>query len=114
MHSRRIAFVVTSVVSLVLLIAPVYRTGATLIELNGLNVIGILAVPVLICLGPLANRRLRSAGAAAMFGFVLLSGFSIGLFYLPSAFLLLWPDRLRDRGRHQRLAGERSQPRHRA
>ncbi len=92
-HGRLISFVVTVVVSLLLLIAPVYSNGQTLVEVNGPRVFGVLAIPVVIALGPLAFRWLTIPAAVAMLAFSLIAGFSIGLFYLPIAVLLVWPER---------------------
>jgi hypothetical protein len=41
----------------------------------------------------LAFDRLKPTAAIAMSAFVMIAGFSIGLFYLPSAVLLIWPER---------------------
>lgn len=92
-HGKLISFGVTVAVSLLFLIAPVYSSGHTLVEINGPRVFGILAVPVLIALGPVACRWLTIPAALAMLAFSLIAGFSIGLFYLPIAVLLVWPER---------------------
>jgi len=52
-----------------------------------------LAIPVVIALTSLAFDRLKITAAIAMSAFVVIAGFSIGLFYLPSAVLLIWPER---------------------
>ena len=67
---------------------------ATLITENGLWVIVLLCVPiVLAALGLLAVARRRRVLAwvlgGVLLGFVVLSGFSIGPFYLPAAIALL-------------------------
>ncbi len=90
---RLLSFAITVVVSVLLVIAPVYSSGRTLVEINGPRVFGVLGIPVVIALGPLAFRQLRFPAAVAMGAFALLAGFSIGLFYLPSAVLLAWPER---------------------
>jgi hypothetical protein len=92
-YGRRISFLVTAVVSILLLFLPVYNNGQTLFNVNGNRVFGVLAIPVLIALGALAFDRLKIPNAIAMSAFVILAGFSVGLFYLPSAVLLIWPER---------------------
>lgn len=76
-----------------LLVAPVYSGGHTLFQVNGPRIFGVLAIPVAIALAPLALRWLRIPAAIALFAFVLIGGFTIGFFYLPSAILLAWPER---------------------
>jgi hypothetical protein len=92
-YGRLIGFLVTAIVSILLLILPVYSNGQTLSSVNGNIVIGVLAIPGLIALTSLAFDRLRITAAIAMSAFVMIAGFSIGLFYLPSAILLIWPER---------------------
>lgn len=92
-HGRGISLLVTVVVSILLLIAPLYSSGKTLVEVNGPRAFGVLAIPVVIALGPMAFRWLKIPAAIAMLAFALVAGFSIGLFYLPIAALLLWPER---------------------
>lgn len=92
-YHRLIAFGVAVIVSLLFLIVPVYSNGRTLLEVNGPRVFGALATPVAIALCPLVSRRLTIPAAVAMLAFSLSAGFSIGLFYLPSTVLLVWPER---------------------
>lgn len=94
-HGRLIGFLVTTVVSILLLIVPVYNNGQTLHKVNGNWVFGVLAIPVVIALTSLVFDRLKITGVIAMLAFVMIAGFSIGLFYLPSAVLLIWPERRR-------------------
>ncbi len=82
-----------AVVSLLLLVMPVYSNGRTLLRVNGPRVFGILAIPIVIAIVPLIFPKLRVAAAVVMFVFVLIGGFSIGLFYVPSVVLLAWPER---------------------
>jgi hypothetical protein len=82
-----------TVVSFLLLVMPVYSNGRTLLRVNGPRVFGILAIPMVIAIIPLIFPRLRTTAAVVMFIFVLIAGFSIGLFYAPSAVLLAWPER---------------------
>jgi uncharacterized membrane protein YjjP (DUF1212 family) len=92
-YGRLIGFLVTAVVSTLLLILPVYNNGKTLLNVNGNIVLGVLAIPVVIALSSLVFDRLKITAAIAMSAFVMIAGFSIGLFYLPSAVLLIWPER---------------------
>lgn len=92
-HGRLISFAVTAAMSQVLLTAPVYSDGRTLVEVNGPMVFGILAIPVMIALGPLGFRQLTIPAAVEMLVFSLVAGLSIGLFYVPIAVLFLWPVR---------------------
>jgi hypothetical protein len=69
-------------------------SGASLIAENGAWVIGVLCVPVALAAFGLycavARRRvLLWAAGLVLLGFVLLSGFTIGLFYVPAAVLVL-------------------------
>ncbi len=84
---------VTTAVSLLLLIVPVYSSGRTLVKVNGPRVFGILAIPIVIALVPLVFPRLKISAAIVMLVFTLIAGFSIGFFYLPAAMLLAWPER---------------------
>jgi len=86
-----LSFVLAVACSIVLCIAPFYSSGHTLIQVNGLNVLIPLAVPVLATLAPmLLPRFVVRVGFAAILGlFAVLAGFSIGMFYLPSAVLLI-------------------------
>jgi hypothetical protein len=88
-----ISLVVTAIISLLLLIIPVYNNGQTLLKVNGPRVFGVLAIPVVIAIVPLIFPKLRVTAAVVMFVFVLIGGFSIGLFYGPSVVLLAWPER---------------------
>ena len=92
-HGRLISLVITAVVSLLLLIAPVYSSGQTLVKVNGPRVFGILAIPIVIALAPVVFPRLKISATFAMLVFALIAGFSIGFFYLPAAMLLAWPER---------------------
>lgn len=67
---------------------------ASLIAENGAWVVGLLVVPVILSgfglLGVVKRYRLLAWGAAlVLLAFSILSGFSIGLFYAPSAVALL-------------------------
>lgn len=92
-HGRLISLAITAAVSLLLLTAPVYSNGQTLIKVNGPRVFGILAIPIVIALGPLVFPRLKFPAAIAMLVFAVIGGFSIGFFYLPAVIVLAWPER---------------------
>jgi hypothetical protein len=57
-HGRLIGFLVTAVVSLLLLILPVYNNGRTLFNVNGSRAFAALSIPVMITPAPLAFDRL--------------------------------------------------------
>jgi hypothetical protein len=91
-RARFLGFAAAVLVSGALLVAPVYSSGQTLAQVNGPSALVIIAIPVAIALSALVVRRLKTPAAVAMCLFVILSGFSIGLFYLPSAVLLALPE----------------------
>jgi hypothetical protein len=89
-------------VSSLLLVVPIYsgqaesdtatgvitvHTRATLLGVNGPQALIPLLIPVLIALMPLifSNRWVPIVATVALGLFVFIAGFSIGLFYLPSA-----------------------------
>ena len=83
---------------------------ATLIGENGSWVVFLLCVPVLLAaLGSFAtireSRVLAWVLGAALCGFVLLTGFSIGLLYAPAAFALLLAAILTDSAKTRSSAG---------
>jgi hypothetical protein len=78
---------------MLLLVLPVYNNGRTLFNVNGNRVFGAIAIPVVIALTSLAFDRVKIIAAIAMSAFLVIAGFSIGLFYLRSAVLLIWPGR---------------------
>jgi hypothetical protein len=88
-----LSLLTTAIISLLLLMMPVYSGGRTLLEVNGPRIWGILAIPMVIAMAPLIFPRLKISAAVAMFAFALVAGFSIGFFYLPAAILLAWPKR---------------------
>ena len=69
------------------------RGHATALEVNGPHIIFVLSIPILFALLPLAFQRQRRAallGAAVLtLCFCSLGALSVGVFYLPSALLLL-------------------------
>lgn len=102
------SFGMAAAVSCLLLIVPTYTTSSTTIAehpvnrslveqghttmllVNGPSVLLALAIPVLIALTPLVfpTRAMHLTAAIAIAVFCLLGGFSIGLFYIPSAVLI--------------------------
>ena len=74
--------------------APERQFCESLVEANGVSVLGLLALPVLLAGVGLAavGRRRRSilvAVMAAMVAFCVLAAASVGLFYLPAAVALV-------------------------
>ena len=77
--------------------AVVAKTSASLIEENGMDVLGLLAVPVVIAAVGFATSFWRvSAGKVALWTsavllvlFALVTGFTVGMFYLPAGFTLV-------------------------
>ena len=93
-----VSFALAMVAAIYLLVGPLYSvfgqgraTRATLLEVNGSWVVIPVMLPVLIALLPLVFRKqvIRICAAIVMGLFVFISGFSIGLFYLPAGILLL-------------------------
>ena len=70
---------------------PAVDLNKTLLEVNGWWAVIPLLIPVLIAIGPLIVRKqvMRVIAAVVMGAFVLVSGFSIGLFYLPACVLMV-------------------------
>ena len=92
------AFSLALTAAIFLLVGPVYLgvgsggvTYRTLIQMNGRGVIAPVMFPVLVALVPLVFRRqaARIIAAIVMGGFVLITGFSIGVVYLPAGILML-------------------------
>ena len=93
-----LAFALAIAAFIFLLVCPVYRgvgsggvTYATLIEVNGRWVIGLMMFPVLVALVSLVVRKqvVRIIAAIVMGLFVLIGAMSIGLLYLPAGILML-------------------------
>lgn len=100
-----VSFFMTLGVSCLLLVVPTYMrqtetnsvsgavsvTHATLLQVNGPRVLIVLVIPVLITLIPMLarNRGVRIAAAVVLASLALITVFSIGLFYLPSAGTLI-------------------------
>ena len=80
--------------SALLLILPVYSGSggnATLLQVNGSRVFIPLAIPVVVSLLPILSRRRGVCVGAAIVlcAFCVVGGFSIGLFYVPSAVAMI-------------------------
>jgi hypothetical protein len=93
-----VAFGLAVAAAIFLMVWPVYEgvgsggvTHATVIRINGWWASVPVMFPVLVALVPLVVRRqaVRIVAAVVMGAFVLISGFTIGLFYLPAGILLL-------------------------
>ena len=69
---------------------PVQRT--TLAETNGPGTYLLLAIPVIVAGMPLVfrSRAVRMLSAVLLLGWVAIGVASIGLFYIPSAFVMAW------------------------
>jgi hypothetical protein len=87
-----VAFAWTVAVFVVLLVLPMYSNGSTLFAVNGAGAFVAVGIPVVISAAPLfVSRKARILAGAAMLAFVVIAGMTIGLFYTPSAVILLWP-----------------------
>jgi len=106
-NGRLICFGVTLAVSAVLLVLPSYRgetvstsvnrdvtaregLHARMVDVDGPRAILVLGFPLLVAFLPVAFRRLTRAAAVVMTLFVLIGSMTVGLFYIPSALLLVW------------------------
>ena len=89
------AFAWTVAVLVGLLIFPVYSNGETLIGVNGFRALAALGIPMSIGFLPVLCPKARIAAGVAMAIFVIIAGGSVGLFYTPSALMLLWPHHAR-------------------
>ena len=77
--------------------AVVAKTSASLIEENGMDVLGLLAVPVVLSamgfLASFSRARVGTIGlwtsAVLLVLFALVTGFTVGMFYLPAGFTLV-------------------------
>ena len=93
-----ISFGLAVAAAVFLLVWPVYSgfngeraTHATLLQINGWWAVVPVMFPVVVALVPVVFRRqvARIVAAIVMCAFVLISGFSIGMFYLPAGVLML-------------------------
>jgi hypothetical protein len=81
-----------------LFVVPVYsvftgdqHTHLTLFEVTGVRTLIPVIFPVAVAFVPLVLRKqvVRISAAVIMCGFTFISGFSIGLYYLPAAIMML-------------------------
>jgi formate-dependent nitrite reductase membrane component NrfD len=93
-----ISFAIAAAAAVFLLVYPVYSgfdgerpTHSTLLRVNGAWVIVPVMFPVVVAMMPLLIRKqaARIVATVVMGAFVLISGFSIGMFYLPASVLML-------------------------
>ena len=96
-----ISFGLALVVSCLYLVVPVYsgwssesplvQQNSTLLQVNGPRALIALAIPVLIALIPVLLPKwwVRLVAGLVLAAFVIVAGFSIGLFYAPSAFVMV-------------------------
>jgi len=109
-----ISFSLAMAVAIFLLVWPVYSgfdgerpTHSTLLHVNGAWVIVPVMFPVLVTLVPLVVRKqvVRIIATVVMGAFVLISGFSIGMFYLPAGILMLLAACVEDTAQFRALLG---------
>lgn len=97
-----VAFAWTVAASMGLLLLPIYSNGSTLVAVNGATAFASVGIPVLVSAAPLFfSRKTRIPAGATMLAFAVIAGLSVGLFYTPSAVMLLWP--------HGKVTGQRQQ-----
>jgi hypothetical protein len=72
---------------------PEVKGHATGLEVNGPQILFVLIIPIILALLPLASRQHRRASfivaGALTLAFCVVGAMSVGMFYLPSALLLL-------------------------
>ncbi len=86
------AFAAALLAAVVLLVAPLYKSGQTLVEANGTGSLALILLPLAVVALPLlmpAQHRSRTAGASGLL--LLLASFasSAGIFFLPAAIALV-------------------------
>ena len=87
-------FAAAGAATVLLFVMPVYSSGATLIEVNGLSAAWVLLLPVAISALPLwvGGRRaallVRLVATLLLVVFVVVGAMSVGAFYLPAAVLM--------------------------
>ena len=100
-----LAFVLALAATAFCLFGPLYRTGSgetsTLLEVNGVWGLAVVAFPTAVAAVPLVLRkrgaRIAAAGVLAVFAFV--SGFTVGLFYWPAGIAMIAAAVFEGRGR---------------
>jgi hypothetical protein len=108
------SFGLASAAAAFLLVWPVYSgsnggvtTHATLLQVNGWGVILPVLFPVFLAFLPIVVRKqaLRIMAAAVMFAFSFISGFTIGLFYVPAAVAMLLAACVGDSAKYRNAPG---------
>ena len=78
--------------ALVLAIAPLYGSGRTLVEVNGVGIAWVIVLPLALALLPLmapARRRHATTWTAGLVLLLMCFFSSAGIFFLPAALLLV-------------------------
>jgi MFS family permease len=88
------AVVAALAVALLLAVLPVYASSETLVEHEGAWVMAVVLAPALVAALPLAlpvawRRRALIVVATIAVWFVIVAGFTIGVFFFPTAVLLV-------------------------
>src|SRR5450755_3964634 len=91
-----VSFGLALAAAIFLLVWPIYSgfngnrpSHATLLQVNGPYALIPVMFPVLATLIALLLRKVRIVATILISGFALIGGFTIGLFYLPAAILML-------------------------
>ncbi len=93
-----LALALAAIASAFLLLAPTgtgtqagRTVSVTLLQVNGSSVLGLLLVPIVICLIPLLfpGRPPLITAFVLLCAFVLVGSFTVGLFYVPAAAVML-------------------------
>lgn len=89
--STWVSLALSAVCSILLCFVPFYANGKTLAQVSGWAILSVLALPVAAGLAPLLvpRRSVRIGSAVFLCLFVVVSGFSIGMGYSPSALALV-------------------------
>lgn len=88
----RVAFALALAAAIVMLVAPVYASGETLVEANGTGALALVLVPLVVAALPLASPdRLRGRVAIAVGCLLVLTSLvsSAGIFFLPAGLALI-------------------------
>ncbi len=86
------AFAVALGAAIVLIIAPLYESGKTLVEANGTGSLALILVPLAVAALPLlvpAQQRFRTAGTSGVVLVLISFVSSAGIFFLPAAIALV-------------------------
>src|SRR4051812_4611414 len=74
--------------SCALMMLPTYTDGKTLTSTNGIGIIPLLSLPVALAVISLAHPSANRITSVVLLLCVLLGGWTVGLFYLPTVVLL--------------------------